>query len=96
MKLLTSLELCDTLRISRSTLHRLRRRGLPGVGAGRLIRFDQDKVLGWYDLHQNTPATTMLFVGVHGCVECHYSAVISEPTDITCLQECPRCSSREK
>jgi len=31
MKLLTSLELCDTLRISRATLHRLRKAGLPAI-----------------------------------------------------------------
>lgn len=98
MTLCTPHELCDALRISRSTLHRLRKAGLPSIGSGRLARFDQDAVLGWYDRysHQTTPATTMLFVGVYGCRECHYAATISEPTDVTRLQECPQCGSRKR
>jgi len=95
MKLLTSLELCDTLRISRSTLARLRKAGLPALGGGRLVRFDSAQAVAWYDQHAQPikPATTMLFVGAYGCQQCRYTAVISEPTAIAHLQECPECSS---
>ncbi len=98
MKLLTAHELCDTLRISRSTLHRLKKAGLPAISGGRLTRFDQDASLKWFAQHsqQIKPATTLLFVGAYECQECHYEATISEPTDVTRLQECPRCASRER
>ena len=95
MALLTAKELCAHLKISRSSLARLQKAGLPGIGSGRLRRFDQDAVLNWYDQYNHlSPALGMLFVGAYACQKCHYSATISEPTDITYLQECPQCGAR--
>ena len=97
MALFTSKELCAHLKISRATLGRLRRRGLPGVGGGRLVRFDPAQAVAWYDQYNHlSPALGMLVVGAYACQKCHYAATISEPTDVTRLQECPQCSSRKR
>ena len=93
MALLTPKELCAHLKISRATLARLRRRGLPGIGGGRLVRFDSAQAVAWYDQYNHlSPALGMLVVGAYACQKCHYAAAISVPTAIARLQECPECS----
>ncbi len=97
MTLLTAHELCDSLHISRSTLHRLKKVGLPSIGSGRLARFDGDKVLGWYDQYSHLiHAPDMLAAGIYQCRGCHYEATVPEPTDATRLGPCRRCGSRER
>jgi len=97
MALLTPKELCAHLKISRSSLARLQKAGLPGIGSGRLRRFDLDSSLRWYAQFSNrTPAPGLLFVGAYACQKCHYTATISEPTDATRLQECPQCGARKR
>ncbi len=97
MTLCTPHELCDALRISRSTLHRLRKAGLPSIGSGRLIRFDEDASLKWFAQFSHlTSAPEMLPPGDYKCRECHFEATISEPIEATHLGPCPRCGSRER
>ena len=50
-ELLTVDEMCQVLKISRSTLDRWRKQGLPFFKYGNSIRFDKEKVLKW--LKQN-------------------------------------------
>ena len=52
-KLLTQEEVCEWLQISRATLHRLRREGLPGFPVGRQIRFEQGEVKRWLKERRN-------------------------------------------
>jgi len=97
MPLLVAKELCAHLKISRSSLARLRKAGLPSVGHGRLSRYNLDEAIRWYDeFSTQTPTPGLLFAGVFGCQKCHYVAEILEPTDITSLQVCPKCSARER
>ena len=64
MTILTGNELCDTLRISRATLNRLKKSGLPCIGRARLARYDLDATLKWYDeFSDRTHAPQMLPVG---------------------------------
>jgi len=44
---LTSNQLCDWLMISRSTLTRWRKDGLPTMKVGRTIRFEKEEVKKW-------------------------------------------------
>jgi excisionase family DNA binding protein len=46
-ELFTEEELCKWLTISRSTLWRLRKEGLPYIKVGNLTRYDKDDVLAW-------------------------------------------------
>ena len=97
MKLLTSLELCDTLRISRSTLGRLRKRGLPSVGGGRLARFDSAQAVAWFDQHSHQPKTTndVLQAGDYVCRKCRFTATLDEATDRSKIRTCPQCGAEK-
>lgn len=46
-ELITLNELCQTLKISRSTVDRWRREGLPFKKVGRGVRFDKGEALKW-------------------------------------------------
>lgn len=46
-ELLTKEELCRWLKISRPTVDRWRKQGLPFIKTGRLVRFDKNDVLKW-------------------------------------------------
>lgn len=48
-KLLTEKELCEFLGLGRTTLYRLRKKGLPFVSVGRQIRYDKEEVLKWLE-----------------------------------------------
>ncbi len=96
MTLCTPHELCDALRISRSTLHRLRKAGLPSIGSGRLIRFDEDASLKWFAQFSHlTSAPEMLSVGDYECRVCHFEDNIPEPMEATRLGRCPQCGTRQ-
>lgn len=51
-ELLTKEELCKMLKISRATLDRWRKKGLPYIKTGRLVRFDKREVSRWLKEHQ--------------------------------------------
>ena len=98
MALLTPKELCAHLKISRSSLHRLRKRGLPALGNGRLTRFDQDKVLRWYDQysHQDNAATTLLPPGIYQCPTCGFQGTTDKAFAPTQVAPCPKCGTRAR
>ena len=90
MALLTPKELCAHLKISRSSLARLQKAGLPGIGSGKLRRFDQNAVLGWYDQHQQqaTPAITLLAPGHYRCEQCNFMGTVHVASP---AGPCPQC-----
>jgi len=45
--LLTLRQLSDKLQVSRSTIDRWRKEGLPCTKIGKSLRFDEKKVFGW-------------------------------------------------
>lgn len=49
---LTLKELTNKLKISRSTIDRWRKEGLPFVKIGRGVRFDEVAVMTWIDNHK--------------------------------------------
>lgn len=54
-KMITSKELQEIYSLSRSTIDRWRKEGLPVVKVGRSVRFDLDNVQEWIAKHkQNT------------------------------------------
>lgn len=46
-EMLTTAELVEWLKISRPTLHLLRKDGLPYLKIGRSVRFEKEKVEAW-------------------------------------------------
>lgn len=44
---LTTKDLCELLKVSRVTLLKWRKEGMPYEKFGKLVRFDKDKVLEW-------------------------------------------------
>ena len=94
IELLTSQELMHALKVSRSTLHRLKKMGLPTVGGGKLVRFDPVQALEWFDQNSHlTSAPEMLPVGDYACRGCGYEARIEMPM---APGPCPRCGSKER
>lgn len=45
--LLTVDELCSWLKVTRITVERWRKKGMPFIKVGRLVRFDREKVKQW-------------------------------------------------
>jgi excisionase family DNA binding protein len=66
MDLLTSRELCASLRINRTTLYRYILVGMPHLGHGRLRRFSSDDVLNWLAQHPSL----VLIPGRYRCGGC--------------------------
>ena len=94
MTLCTPHELCDALRISRSTLHRLKKAGLPAIGNGRLARFDLDSSLKWYDeFSDRTHAPEKLPPGIYKCPACEIEGVIAE---LAVPGRCLNCNSQAR
>lgn len=46
--LVTETELCEQLKVSRTTLWVLRRKGLPFIRIGSLVRYEIEEVLNWF------------------------------------------------
>lgn len=91
MPLLSSQELRDTLRISRSTLYRLKQAGMPCIGGGRLTRYDQETALEWFCTHAHQlHTTTLLPPGEYACRTCSFTGIIAKPTR---PGRCPQCGS---
>jgi excisionase family DNA binding protein len=84
MELLTPRELCASLKISRTTLHRYILAGMPHLGHGRLRRFSPDKILNWLAQHPSL----VLLSGRYRCRACGATARLERPAqvgDITCM-----------
>lgn len=47
-KFLTTDELCELFKVSRSTVERWRKAGMPYIKQGKLVRFDKEEVLKWF------------------------------------------------
>ena len=98
MTFLTPTEFRHTLKISRSTEHRLLKNGMPSIGGGRLRRYDPDAAVEWFRTHAHPTNTssTMLEPGDYQCRGCHYEATIPEPIEATRLGQCPQCGLKER
>ena len=56
-KLLTFQQLSEKLQLSRSTIDRWRKEGLPYSKLGRSLRFDENEVDEWIKQNKQSPAT---------------------------------------
>ena len=97
MELLTSQELMGALKISRSTLHRLKRRGLPTVGSGKLIRYDPAQTMEWFRNHAHQPNTsaTMLAPGDYRCGHCGFEGTLLKALYRARAGPCPKCGGQD-
>ena len=96
MELMTSQELMRALKVSRSTLYRLKKLGLPTVGGGKLARYDSEQALEWFHRHShqtNTP-TNILAAGDYRCT-CGFEGTLHIPIALTQRGPCPQCGSRD-
>lgn len=50
-KLLTITQLCELVQVSRSTVDRWRKKGLPCIKAGRSVRFEEKEAMAWIKNH---------------------------------------------
>jgi predicted Zn-ribbon and HTH transcriptional regulator len=93
MTFLTPTELRTTLKISRSTEHRLLKNGMPSIGAGRLRRYEEEAAVEWFRTyaHQATTSKNMLAPGDYRCA-CGFEGTLEKATT---PGPCPRCGSRE-
>lgn len=57
-EVLTQKQVCEWLKISRSTLARLRSRGLPALRVGSSLRFSRANVSDWLHEINNTDTNT--------------------------------------
>jgi hypothetical protein len=94
MNFLTPSELRHTLKISRSTEHRLFNNGMPSIGGGRLRRYDQEAAVEWFrsHAHQSTTSTNILAPGDYQCGTCGFQGSIQQPT---VPGPCPQCGSTD-
>lgn len=53
-KLITSKELQEIYSLSRSTIDRWRREGMPSMKVGRGVRFDEDAVRKWISVNKQS------------------------------------------
>jgi hypothetical protein len=50
--ILTSTELCNTLKLTRTTLDRYRQKGMPHFYIGGMVRYDFKQVMVWIEVNQ--------------------------------------------
>ncbi len=69
MNFLKPSELRHTLKISRSTEHRLLKSGMPSIGGGRLRRYEEEAAIEWFRHYSHPPNTTsnMLEANMGSC-----------------------------
>ncbi len=93
MNFLTPTELRSTLKISRSTEHRLLRSGMPSICKGRLRRYDTEASIGWFRTyaHQADTSSNMLAPGDYRC-RCGFEGTIQQPM---APGPCPQCGTRQ-
>lgn len=94
MNFLKPSELRQTLKISRSTEHRLLKTGMPHIGGGRLRRYDQEEAVAWFRTHARQPntSTPMLAPGDYQCGNCRFQGSIQKPAT---PGPCPQCGSTD-
>ncbi|MBI3458455.1 MAG: helix-turn-helix domain-containing protein [Candidatus Rokubacteria bacterium] len=86
-RLLSTQDLADALRVSRSTLWRLRQDGLPVLRVRGTMRFDLTEVKGW--LAAADPKA-QLSPGRYRCRRCSYVGDV--PASVARAEvRCPRC-----
>jgi hypothetical protein len=90
MELLTSRELCASLRISRTTLHRYVLAGMPHLGHGRLRRFSSPEVLNWLAQHPSLVLTP----GRYRCRGCGITGRLERRTQVGGVN-CMNCRSAQ-
>lgn len=97
MNFLTPSELRHTLKISRSTEHRLLKQGMPSLGAGNLRRYDEMAAVEWFRTYlQNADgAPAILEPGTYLCGDCRFEGTLQNAIARTQVGPCPNCSSRE-
>ena len=78
MELLTSRELCASLKISRTTLYRYILAGMPHMGHGRLRRFSYEDVLKWLNNHPSL----VLVPGRYRCCRCGMTGKVERRAQI--------------
>jgi predicted DNA-binding transcriptional regulator AlpA len=77
--LLTTAELCTFLRLSRSSVWRLRQAGLPTLAVRGLLRFDRERVLAWLaEPAASAPADPLLPPGEYRCRGCGFTGMITQ------------------
>lgn len=59
-KLLTTDELCKWLKVSRPTIWRWRKQGLPYTGTERSIRYQPEQVMKWLDNQKSKEEATTI------------------------------------
>jgi ribosomal protein L37AE/L43A len=97
MELMTSQELMRALKVSKSTLFRLKKMGLPTVGGGKLARYDPEKAIEWFDRNSHlTHAPEKLPPGDYECPTCHFQGIIQTAIAATKIGACQNCGSRAK
>src|SRR5210317_1547207 len=96
MTFLTPSELRDTLRISKSTEHRLLKSGMPSIGGGRLRRYDQEAAVEWFRNYspQANTSTTLLEPGDYQCTGCGFQGIIQRAIEATKIGACRNCGSK--
>jgi hypothetical protein len=90
MELLTSRELCASLKISRTTLHRYILAGMPHLGRGRLRRFSCNKVLDWLAQHPSL----VLLPGRYRCRRCGITGRVERRRQVGDI-DCTNCQGTE-
>lgn len=53
-KMVTSKELQETYSLSRSTIDRWRKEGMPSIKVGRGVRFDEEAVKSWIEKNKQS------------------------------------------
>ena len=96
MNFLTPTELRHTLKISRSTEHRLLKSGMPSIGGGRLRRYEEEAAVEWFSqhAHERTTSRNVLAPGDYRC-GCGFEGSLRQAMPTTQLGTCPQCGTRE-
>jgi excisionase family DNA binding protein len=90
MELLTSRELCTSLKISRTTLHRYILAGMPHLGRGRLRRFSSEDVVNWLAKHPSL----VLVPGRYRCRRCGITGIVERRAQVGEIN-CMNCQSED-
>ena len=88
-------ELRHTLKISRSTEHRLLKSGMPSIGGGRLRRYEEEAAIEWFRNYQPNTTSNVLQAGDYKCRECHFAATLDEATERSKIRACPQCGAEK-
>ncbi len=90
-------ELTGLLGVSRATIYRLKRKGLPFLKVGGLTRFPKIQVISW--LEEETQKKGMddiiLSIGVYRCLACGYVGDVTEAISLKVVR-CPQCQTKSR